>query len=298
MTNESLITTAGKKVLLNRGYKNSPDYTAPSQFKVGVSQSDVSVSDTDLTLPVPISGTELADNCETVGNWAETTEGSDSLNSSTYKEGSGALNIIKTGTTQSSLTVYAANTLTSLTFTSKTLFVWLYIKDATAYAKLVASGTAVQLRYGIDYNTNYYYRNYTKAQLAIGWNVLNMSTSTGTAQGTPGTTSFDSGALVITFTSAAQELAAGDLIMDEWKLASSDDYLKVFLTGYPTLDETNSEVAYRCYIDSTEANGYPLEGVGIYNTDASPILCSEDKMTAESKSSSDEFTFIIVDRLV
>jgi len=292
-----MIVNNGMKLLINRAFKKTPDYTIPSNLKVGLSQATVIVSDTDLTLPIPISGTELADNCETVGNWAESADGNDSLNSTTYKEGVGALNLIKDAQTQASVTYYSNNNMTSLDFTSKDLWVWLYIKDAATYAKLDTTD-CLQLRYGIDYNTNYYYLNYDKVDLAVGWNALKMNTTTGTEQGTVTLNACDSGALVFTFTATTDEIAAGDLITDEWKLASTADYLQSITTGYPTIDETNFEAENQYYINSAEANGYNLTGVADFNTDSSDLMCSAYKFTSISKSSTDEVKFIFKRRFV
>ena len=55
-----LKTTKGKNIMLNRMYKASPDYTNPSQIKVGTGTTEPTVSDTDLEDAVPIgSGTSL-----------------------------------------------------------------------------------------------------------------------------------------------------------------------------------------------------------------------------------------------
>jgi len=292
-----MIVNNGIKTIINRAFKSTPDYTVPSKFKVGIDQSAITISDTDLTKPVPITGTELADNCETVGNWTSSADGSDSLNSTTYKEGSGALNLIKAGTTAASVTYYNNNSMTSLDFTSKDLWVWLYIKDAATYAKLDTTN-CLQLRYGIDYDTNYYYLNYDKVDLAVGWNALTMNTTTGTEQGAVTLNACDSGALVFTFTATSDTLAAGDVITDEWKLASSGDYELNIETGYPTINETTFEAENQYYLNSAEANGYNLTGVADFNTDSPDLMCSAYKFTSVSKSATDEVKFIFKRRLV
>ena len=49
MTADSILTSNGKKVFLNRAYKATPDYAQPTQFKVGITNATPNVADTDLT---------------------------------------------------------------------------------------------------------------------------------------------------------------------------------------------------------------------------------------------------------
>jgi hypothetical protein len=56
MSNGQLITTNGRKIILNRAFMSSPDYTAPSQFKIGTGTTTPVVGDTDLETPVNIDG--------------------------------------------------------------------------------------------------------------------------------------------------------------------------------------------------------------------------------------------------
>ena len=285
----------GLKIMLDRTYDNSLGYTAPSQFKVGIDQATTVISNTDLTLPIPITGTSQADNCETIGDWSESADGADSLNSTDYKEGAGALNLIKSGVTQASVTYYNNNNMTSLDFTSKDLWVWLYIKDASTYAKLETTN-CLQLRYGIDYDTNYYYLNYDKADLVVGWNALKMNTASGTEQGAVTLNACDSGALVFTFTAAADTINAGDIITDNWILASVDDYLKNY--DSITINESTFEAQRICYLNSLEAVGYNLSGIGDFNTDTPIKANSLFKYTNISKSITDELKFYLISRLV
>ena len=292
-----MITNNGFKILLNRAYKDSPDYEEINKFKVGTAQATPTVSDTDLTKPIPITGTEQLDNCETVGNWAESADGADSLNSTTYKEGSGALNLIKNAQTADNVIYYNNNSMTSLDFTDKDLWVWVYIKDTTTYGKL-ATSDALELRLGNDYDTNYYYKKWDKADLAVGWNYLTMNTTDGTEEGSVTLNACDSGAIKLTFTATTDELEAGEVITDDWKLASTGDYLKDFETGYPSLDENTFVATTKCYVNSTQANGYNISGLGTFNDDATKKMQDVFKFTSLSKSNTDEFGFYIYNRLV
>lgn len=51
-----LITTNGLKIMLNRTFKASPDYLAPTKFKIGTGTTDPLAGDTDLETSVNIDG--------------------------------------------------------------------------------------------------------------------------------------------------------------------------------------------------------------------------------------------------
>lgn len=53
-----LITNSGKKLMLNRAFKSSPDYLAPSLFKIGTGTTTPATTDTDLETPVNINGSQ------------------------------------------------------------------------------------------------------------------------------------------------------------------------------------------------------------------------------------------------
>ena len=292
-----MITNNGLKILLNRTYKATPDYEEISTFKVGTSQATPAVTDTDLTLPIPIYNTEQADNCETVGNWAETTDGTDSLNSTTYKEGAGSLNLIKAATTADNVTYYNNGNMTSLDFTSKDLWLWIYFKDAATLLKL-ATTDALEIRYGNDYDTNFWYKKYDNADLVAGWNYFKLDTTTMTETGSVTLNACDSGAIKLTFTATSDTIAAGDVITDDWKLASSTDYYDTFESGYPSLDENTFTATTKCYLNSVQAVGFNISGLGTFNDDGTEKMQDVFKFTPISKSITDEIAFYVYNRLV
>jgi hypothetical protein len=81
-------------------------------------------------------------------------------------------------------------------------------------------------------------------------------------------------------------------------IISGADYVKDFVSGYPTFDYSNGEVTIRCYLSTSEANGNDINAIGIFNEDSSPLMSFVSKFTAESKSSSDEFVFVIKNRII
>jgi hypothetical protein len=295
MATGSLITNDGKKVLLNRGYKSSPDYTVSSQFKVGISNQTPAISDTDLLNPIPINSTESVDDCEATTGWTASGTNTVSLNSSSFKEGSNALNMIKSDATSADINV--SKTTTSLDFTSKDFWIWFYV-SADAYNN-AATTDAVTIRFG-SASGDYYQYTRDKADLTTtAWNAIKFSSATAdSTTGSPTITACDYTFFQFTTDDTADTLIAGDLIIDDIKLASSGDYLGSFEASYPTFDETNHEVEIRCKLATTDANGYDIDGFALFNTDSTNLMTDEDTFTAESKSSTDEFLFIVVNRIV
>jgi hypothetical protein len=296
MANGSILTSSGKKIILNRAYKASPDYTAPTVFKVGISNGTPSVADTDLDNPIAITGTEAVDDCEATTGWTDSADMNTATSTTQVKEGTNSLSLEKNGA--GSATYSTAKTTTSRVFTSKTLFVWLYI---TAVADLVATGTdAVTIRFGSDAGgaNHYYQKGWDISELAAGWNLLYFtSASADSTVGSPNLSAMIYSYIALTCDNAADLIAVNRIMMDDWKLASTDDFTKTYVSGYPTINETTLEVEIRCQLLSTEANGYDLNGFGLFNTDGTVLMHSEDTFTAESKSNTDQFTFIVKDRL-
>lgn len=68
-------------------------------------------------------------------------------------------------------------------------------------------------------------------------------------------------------------------------------------TGYPTIDYTTNNVTTRVFLDSLTGIGYVFDCVNRVNNDTNPMLFTKDIIRQESKGSTDEFTFIIKDRL-
>ena len=56
MSTGQIVTTVGKKVILNRAFKSAPDYTTFSKFKVGTGTNTPAIGNTDLQTPVNING--------------------------------------------------------------------------------------------------------------------------------------------------------------------------------------------------------------------------------------------------
>lgn len=104
--------------------------------------------------------------------------------------------------------------------------------------------------------------------------------------------------IILNTTAAGSTSIAGDFIYDLLRQWATSDLTKVFETGFPTVDTTNFEAEIRGVLLSTNANGFDLDGFGLFNTDSTVLMHSEDTHTAESKSNTDQFTYIVKDRLI
>lgn len=290
MTSDGIVTNNGKKILADRGYNASPTRNAPIQFKVGDGTTAPELTDTDLEHAVPLGTTELVDDCDATTDWTDSADATLSVNSTTYKEGDGSLNWTKDGGTSTECSSY--KTTTSRDFTDKELSIWLYIKDATAFAKL-ATTDALIIRFGSD-SSNYYEWKKDAADLSSGeWNLIDGLTSANadSTTGTPTLAAMDYTYVKLTSDAAATTWSDGDFMVDDIKVISSDDYFDTFESGYPSIDYTNLEVSIQVRITTVQANGYDLSEWGVFNDDGTPLMESRDTFTALSKGSSDEFIF-------
>ena len=76
------------------------------------------------------------------------------------------------------------------------------------------------------------------------------------------------------------------------------DNFKAFESGYPTQDTNTLTNTIRCFLNSLEANGNNLSEFGIVNGDGTPLLFSRTVHTAINKTSSNEITYIIKERIL
>lgn len=289
-----VVTTRGAKIMLNRTFKETPDYEAPTLFKVGVGTTTPAISDTAIETPVPLTGTESIDSCD-VADWVDEATCTTSLNSTTFLEGVGALNITKDGA--GAATCSTSKATTSRTFSTKQIWMWLYIKDATALANL-ATLSCFEIRFGND-NANYWYWQKDKSFFTTGWNYISNLTAanaTGSA-GAPASAACDYTFIQLTATGAAIVWSAGDFIMDNIYLASSGDFYDTYVSGYPVLDETNYQVTFRCYLSTLQCLGHSLTEFAIYNNDSTRRMFSRAVHIAITKNMTTQVFYIEKDKL-
>ena len=283
-----VITSNGKNTFWNRSYSSSPTKTVPSEIKIGIGTTTPVAADTSLVTKVPISGTEEIDSFNATTGWAAGTDSAVTVNTTTKKIGTGSLSLAKSGTTGT--TASMSKTTTSLDFTSKDLWGWVYLTDIT---DLVATGTAISIRFGSD-SSNYYQYDIGITALANGWNYITFSSATATSTtGSPVITACDYTLIEYNTDLAADTVAADRINFDDFRLASTGDYNTIFVAGYPTFDTVNNKVTIRCNINSVQANGWNLTEIGEVNTDSPELLISRDVFNSISKSDTDELLFII-----
>lgn len=269
----------------------SPDYLAPTVFKVGVDQTTALKTDTDLDHPVAISGTESVDDCEATTGWNDSSDMTLTVNTTTFKEGAGSLSLEKDGTGSASAST--SKTTTSRDFTSKEFHIWIYVNTQATLDKF-ATTDCLTIRFGSGASD---YSEWTKDKsfFSTGWNLVDGFTTTNrdSETGTHDLANSDFTFIQLTATSSGDTWAADEVLMDDIKLISADDYTKTFTAGYPIIDESTKNVNIRAELSSVEANGYLINGFGIFNTDSTEKMESIDDFTAESKTTTDNFIFTI-----
>jgi len=305
MATGGVITKTGKNVMLNRTYKSSPDYTIPSTFRVGIGTTTPVAADTGLGIHIPIGDGTVNDDGSNTLTSSDGGENSTS-NTTTYKEGAGVTDNtaqnLKTDNSSATKRWYIADLAsagTKITGTEPVSF-WIYIYDATTLAMFKSSGTALEVRLGSTLATDYFKITRTAAQLAVGWNWITTGTTnvedlteTGTVAG-----DIDTFEIVITTNNATDDWTDGYVVYDLLRQWATSDLGAVFVTGYPIFDETNKKVTLRYYLNSLQANGFPIDETGSFNTDGTPLMIDRDVFTSISKTSSDEIAIVVVNTMV
>lgn len=302
MTSVSVKTNNGRKVILHRSYTVTPEtatYLTPTKFQMGVENSTPSITTTSLDYPIPIADGTVND--AAMYPWTGSLGGDNTTaNTSVYKEGAGVLdntaqNLLTSGgslTKQWTKSTLSANVVTTQYFSQ-----WLYIKDATALAKFSTTTTPIEIRLGSS-SSVYYYFYVPLSYLATGWNLLTTNKTLVSAlsvSGSPGALSRID--IVIKTNNAADAFIAGDVVYDLSRQWTEADTKVVYDVDYPVLDYTNLEATRKITINSAQANGYPINVIGTYNTDTTPLLTDIHTITESVKGTSDEFQYFIVDRI-
>lgn len=299
----SIITKNGRKILLNRGYKEFPDFTVPSKGKIGKDNETPQISDSGLSEPLPIFNGTVLDSAE---NPLTGTDGGDNStpNTSIFKQGAGVVDntaqnlIANNSSILKSWIISNLSTNGSNAVGNQYVGLWLYIKDQTTFDKFLDLGTAVEIRIGSD-ASNYYSLDYTKSNLTVGWNWLSSNnvllenlTSTGTV-GTP-LTYFQ---INITTNAITDTFIEGDVVYDLLRQWETNDLTIDFVSGFPAFDYVNNEVTIRMDIDTTKLNGFLTNSLSFENTDGVPLVSDISLTEDDSKSDTDEWRFIRVNRI-
>jgi len=309
MASGSTTKTNQKKSLLYRGFTatgslSATQYLPPSQFKVGINNGTPTISKTDLDSVIPISdGTTNDDGSNTMigsGGGDNST-----ANTTTYKEGAGntddtAQNLIANGSYgQKVWEIADLSSAGNGIDSTKYVGLWLYIKDQTTLDKVVnSSANAVTIFMGNN-SANYYYISIHTNNLIIGWQFITDSgiVSTMPKMGSPSGTLLWFRIQIVTG-SASSTFIAGDIIFDLLRQWEASDTVKNLESGYPAIDLNALSMTTRGVLTATQANGFNIDGHGTFNEDTTPLIMSEDTTGGESKSRTDEFAFVAVDRFL
>jgi len=158
-------------------------------------------------------GVLTVDNCDAVTGWSNLSDTTITLNSTTYIEGTGAINHTKSGTGGDTAAI--DKTVTSRDFTDQDLYLFVYIKDNTTLNKLKSVGVAIGLRHGSDGANNYAW-DIARSELSLGWNKLgpyNISNVDGT-NGSPVDAACDYMYIAFFTNNSNDTWSAGDVIFD------------------------------------------------------------------------------------
>jgi hypothetical protein len=170
------------------------------------------------------------DSCDDPSVWTPTGQGSISLNTTDYKQGSGAINIYKTGTAGVDFGAY--KTIPATNLKDKIVVLWLYIKDSSTLSKINVARVYIYDSAGnydyFDIKTNPGDVEISPEPLKVGWNVIRIfvgeydKTSypcynyAGFSGAHPDVTAITKIAIYFETPSATDTIAEGSLVMDYW----------------------------------------------------------------------------------
>jgi len=308
MASGNVKTNSGRSILLYRGYTANADlsatqYLPPTQFKVGISNGTPTVLDTDLAVPILIGlGTVVDDGSSA---WTGSNGGQNTTdNTTTFKEGSNAADATSQNLLATTGNATKTWTIAGLTITAaKPISFWIYITTASL-AKFLLAGTALQLRIRTtgDAANKSYLKSWTTSELLSGWNYMhtgstNVNGLTTGAGGAP-SGSLNEAVLEIITNNTTDTFTTGDVCYDLLRQWAATDLVKDYVAGYPSFNYTTQEVTIRCYLNILEANGFLLNSLALFNEDTVPLMSDEITHESQSKSSTDEFSYVTKSRII
>jgi hypothetical protein len=261
-----IITNSGKQIALNRLVTASPTYSYPNKFKVGIGNQTLTSNLSDLVIPTGESETSI-DAMDATTGWTCTSGGLVSLNTTTKYEGTGSINLYKTGNAYD-VTMYKA--ISSFNFTGKVFSLWLYIKDTAVYDKLLNTFGALSIELGSTAGgaTNkyqYYWSKSTSNLASSVGNWVKFSCSQNNPYftvGSPNAAAIIYVAIKFPLLNYSTMFAAGDIIIDKLGYADS---IKTITSA--TTDTTAITSKVKSEILTTESNSLSLTEFGLFNND-------------------------------
>ena len=288
----------GARILLNRGYKATPDYTVPKHTQLGINNATVTISSTSLTNLIPIQAGTVCDDGSNILTGSVAASNS-TANTTTFKPGAAVFDNTSQNLIKDDSNVQAIWTISNLAAegtnldATKRTGLWFYIRDTTTLNKI----SSVEFRLGSS-SVNYY--TLTIPSLAVGWNwvstnknVLNSLTETGTV-GTP----INYFAIVIVTNIATDEFIEGDVIYDLLRQWTEADTKQTFVDGFPTINESTLEVKTRSYINVLQATGFSFNAVSLVNEDSPAKASIISKIPPIDKTPTDEIIIVARERVL
>lgn len=281
MAASSAITVNGLNMMLNRAFKGTPTLEEPTYFKVGIGTTVAASTDTDLSKPLPVSGSTTIDACDADTGWSnEDDADAEAVNSTAgqFKEGTGCLNL---PTTYSAGTAGWYKTVSSqdLTTDNNYFLVWFYIVDSS---DLTTSSSAVRITLGTSGFTNVNYYDTANTSIADGWNLLVFDADDPTSTGGTGADESDVDSIKLTVLLDSSQ-ATNDMRMDFWHSCTETQQLVSFESGFPSLNTTDIQATTKGIINETSMNdgAYEVNEIGLFSGDSPPKLMWRDVLATD-----------------
>jgi len=271
------MTNNGLNCLLERAYYSASTKTAPTYGIIGAGTTTPTISDTNLSKPLPSSATTI-NACDAVGAWSQGGDGGAPVQNTTsgeHKEGTACLNLPTTHSTGSSTW---SLTIAGTDLSSQYIYVWYYISDASALLTDAADTVRLTLGTGGFVNVNYYDTDYDN--ITDGWNLLVFKCSSYSSQGGSGATLSNVDRIRITVKNSAS-CTTNNQRMDYWHYASETVQRVSLTSGYPQFNTGAKTVTTRAAFESNLYNtgAYVVSETGLRNADNSWVLFSRDTLT-------------------
>lgn len=289
---DTILSTKGKDITLDRTFKSSPSFNPPQDLRLGIEQSSITTGTQVLDQPIPVKkGTILDDGT----NQLSGSNGGDNTtdNTNTFKQ---TADLSETKAQNLEVNSNSATKEWSLTYSTSSNedrkhSVWLYFDDQQTI-DLIAD---VEVRFE-DTSSDYYSLTVQDSDLSTGWNfialgVLKNNSETGSVSGT-----IDGLRIIITTDNAGDTWSSGKAVYDAARQWQPSDEKISQNSGYPVVDSSADEVTQRFTVTTLQANGFLLDG-GLVETSGGDAYNSSNGFNL-SKSNTDEFIFQVRNRIL
>ena len=290
----SLQTKQGNSIALNRFYSTTPDYTAPQDFAMRMGDSVYNFLSTELTTLIPITNGDVLDDASDASDWSVNSTNDTEAITTIRRKGPQAVTLIKNNDTIAE--VIATKELDSTIDATDTDY-WGFFFIDEDLIPLLTETESIEIRLETD-ASNYYYKTYDRSELAAGWNIIKAPITEFEEEGSPTITTINDITFIFITDDVETTTIAGDIVLDEQKLVSEEDYFKPFVSGFPDINEVNNEATIRMFLTSVEAVGFDVSGIGVFNRDTPRKNTSGATFPSEIKTFQNEFTIVQKNRIL